>query len=79
MFKQSVWLRMAGAEVGWWCSDLRLGSRQGMSHLGPQGREGGSGFYSTGSGKSKEGLSKDVTCSDLCYKIILAVVMEHRL
>lgn len=68
---------MAGAEVGWWCSDLRLRSRQGMSHLGPQGREAQDSIHRVGS--QRRVLSKDVTCSDLCYKIILAVVMEHRL
>ena len=30
VFKQSMWTGMAGAEVGWWCSDLRL--REPVGH-----------------------------------------------
>lgn len=50
-----------------------------MSHLGPQGREEARDSILQGVGSQRRVLSKDVTCSDLCYKIILAVVMEHRL
>ena len=70
---------MAGAEVGWWCSDLRLREPAGHKSFTPQGHEEAQGSILQGVGSQRRVLSGDVMCSDLRHKIILAVVTEHTL
>ena len=35
--EQSPWARMAGAEMGWWCSDLRLREQAGHESFSAPG------------------------------------------